>query len=169
MLGNVGVPYRTEGAQDGRSTETPGLSHRPKIHPRLRACPCGATSRFQVVLKVSFLNGDLKCVYHMRIPQRAATEVHTSPALFQSLCSVTQLCPTLCDPMDCSPPGSFCPWGFSRQEYWSGLPCPPPGDLPNPGIEPRSPAFQADSLPSESPGRKMCSLHISPSWFFSLR
>ena len=31
------------------------------------------------------------------------------------------------------------PWGFSRQEYWSGLPCPPPGDLPNPGIEPRSP------------------------------
>jgi len=38
---------------------------------------------------------------------------------------------------------------FSRQEYWSGLPCPPPGDLPNPGIKPRSPALQADSLPSE--------------------
>ena len=89
MLGNVGVPYRTEGAQDGRSTETPGLRHRPKLHPRLRACPCGATSRFQVVLKVSFLNGDLKCVHHMRIPQRAATEVHTSPALFQSLCSLS--------------------------------------------------------------------------------
>ena len=33
--------------------------------------------------------------------------------------------------------------GFSRQEYWSGLPCPPPGDRPNPGIEPRSPALQA--------------------------
>ena len=32
----------------------------------------------------------------------------------------------------------LCPWGFSRQEYWSGLPCPPPGDLPNPGIEPMS-------------------------------
>ena len=43
--------------------------------------------------------------------------------------------------------------GFSRQEYWSGLPCPPPGDLPNPGIKPRSPALQADSLPSESPGK----------------
>ena len=42
--------------------------------------------------------------------------------------------------------------GFSRQEYWSGLPCPPPGDLPDPGIEPRSPALQADSLPSEPPG-----------------
>ena len=36
--------------------------------------------------------------------------------------------------------------GFSRQEYWSGLPCPPPGDLPNPGMEPRSPALQADSF-----------------------
>ena len=42
--------------------------------------------------------------------------------------------------------------GFSRQEYWSGLPYPPPGDLPIPGIEPRSPAFQADSLPSEPLG-----------------
>ena len=39
--------------------------------------------------------------------------------------------------------------GFSRQEHWSGLPFPPPGDLPDPGIEPRSPAWQADSLPSE--------------------
>ena len=43
--------------------------------------------------------------------------------------------------------------GFSRQEHWSGLPCPPPGDLPNPGIEPRSPTLQADSLPSEPPGK----------------
>ena len=43
--------------------------------------------------------------------------------------------------------------GFSRQEYWSGLPCPPSGDLPNPGIEPRSPTLQADSLPSEPPGK----------------
>ena len=39
--------------------------------------------------------------------------------------------------------------GFSWQEYWSGLPCPPPGDLPNPGIEPRSPALQGDALLSE--------------------
>jgi len=43
--------------------------------------------------------------------------------------------------------------GFSRQAYWSGLPCPPPGELPDPGIEPRSPALQADSLPSEPPGK----------------
>ena len=39
--------------------------------------------------------------------------------------------------------------GFSRQEYWSGLPFPSPGDLPDPGIKPRSPALQADTLPSE--------------------
>ena len=42
---------------------------------------------------------------------------------------------------------------FSRQEYWSVLPCPPPEDLPNPGIKPRFPALQADSLPSEPPGK----------------
>ena len=47
--------------------------------------------------------------------------------------------------------------GFSRQEYWSGLPFPSPGDLPNPGIEPRPPALQADALPSEPPGKPPCS------------
>ena len=43
--------------------------------------------------------------------------------------------------------------GFSRQEYWSGSPFPSPGDLPNPGIEPGSPALQADALPSEPSGK----------------
>ena len=43
--------------------------------------------------------------------------------------------------------------GFSRQEYWSGLPFPSPGDLPDPGIEPKSPALQADALSSEPPGK----------------
>ena len=43
--------------------------------------------------------------------------------------------------------------GFSRQEYWSGLPFPSPGDLPDPGIEPWSPVLQADSLPSEPSGK----------------
>ena len=45
--------------------------------------------------------------------------------------------------------------GFPRQECCSGLPFPSPGDLPNPGIEPRSPALQADVLPSEPPGKHM--------------
>ena len=43
----------------------------------------------------------------------------------------------------------LCPWGFSKQEYWRRLPCPSPGGLPDPGMEPGSPALQADSLPSE--------------------
>ena len=47
------------------------------------------------------------------------------------------------------------PWGFSRKEYWSGLPCLPPGDLPNPRIEPGSPTLQADPLLSEPPGKPM--------------
>ena len=52
--------------------------------------------------------------------------------------------------------------GFPRQEYWSGLPFPSPGDLPNPGIKPRSPALQADSFPFEPPGKpNIPSLKIS--------
>ena len=67
---------------------------------------------------------------------------------------VAQSCPTLCDPMDLST-------GFSRQEYWSGLPFPSPRDLPNPGIKPGSPTMQADSLPSEPSGKFYGSLSHS--------
>ena len=49
--------------------------------------------------------------------------------------------------------------GFSRQEYWSGLPFPSPGDLPDPGIEPRSPALETDALPSEPPGEPVVYKH----------
>ena len=62
---------------------------------------------------------------------------------------VTQSYPTLCDPMDYSPPGSSI-HGILQASYWSGLPFPSPGDIPNPGIETSSPALQADSLPSEA-------------------
>ena len=58
-----------------------------------------------------------------------------------------QSCPSLCDPM------TIQSMEFSRPEYWSGLPFPSPGDLPNPGIEPRSPTLQADSLPAEPQGK----------------
>ena len=50
--------------------------------------------------------------------------------------------------------------GFSRQQYWSGLPFPSPGDLPNPGIKPRSPALQTDGLLSEPPGKSQISVRI---------
>ena len=58
---------------------------------------------------------------------------------------VTKLCPTLCDPMDCSPPG-LSVHGISRQEYLSGLSFPSPVDLPDPGIKLRSPTLQEHSL-----------------------
>ena len=61
-------------------------------------------------------------------------------------CLVPKLCPTVCDPKDYSPPGPSV-LGFPRQEYWSGLPFPSPGDLSNPGIKPASSAWQEDSSP----------------------
>ena len=64
---------------------------------------------------------------------------------------VAQSCPTLCDPMVYKAPQSM---GSSRQEHGSGMPFPSPGDLPDPGIEPGSPALQADSLPTELPAPK---------------
>jgi len=51
--------------------------------------------------------------------------------------------------------------GFSRQEYWSGLPFPSPRDLPDPGMGPGSPAFQADTLTSEPPG-KLLEIELFP-------
>ena len=57
--------------------------------------------------------------------------------------------------------------GFSRQEHWSELPFPSPGDLPNPGVEPRSPTLQADTLTSAPPGKLDYSVS-SPKWGFFL-
>ena len=75
---------------------------------------------------------------------------------------VAQSCPTLCDAIIQS-------MEFSRPEYWSGYPFPSPGDLPNPGIKPRSPSFQEDSLPAELQGRPkntgVGSLSTSPADF----
>ena len=65
---------------------------------------------------------------------------------------VTQSCLTLWDPVDCSLPGPSV-HGILQARYWSGLPFPFPGGLPNPGIEPGSPALQADSFWSEPPGK----------------
>ena len=67
---------------------------------------------------------------------------------------VSQLCLTLCNPMDCSPPSSPVQ-GILQQEYWSGLPFPSPGGLLDPGIKPKSPALQANSLLSEPLGKPM--------------
>ena len=70
------------------------------------------------------------------------------------LCLVTRLCPTVCNPMDHGTSGSSVCGMFFRQESWNGLPFPPPGDLPDPGIKPQSPALQILYLLSHrgSPG-----------------
>ena len=60
-----------------------------------------------------------------------------------------QSCLTLYNPMDCSQPG-FSLMGFSRQEHWSGLPFPPPGELPHPGIKPASPVFVGGLFTTET-------------------
>ena len=72
--------------------------------------------------------------------------------LLPSCVLCVQLCPTVCDPMDYSPPGSSV-HGILRQEYCSGLPFLTPGNLPNPGIKPRSPELQAESFTTEPSGK----------------
>ena len=92
------------------------------------------------------------------------TYVHTKPCtqmLTAALFAVQKVCAVLSHSVmsdslqlhRLQPARILCPWRFSREEYWGGLPCPPPGDLPNPGIKPKSPALQADSLPSGPPGK----------------
>ena len=76
------------------------------------------------------------------------TKSHHSNVKVKSLSRV-RLCVTLWTVAYQTPPSM----GFSRQEYWSGLPFPSPGDLPEPGIETKSPELQADALPSEPPGK----------------
>ena len=79
---------------------------------------------------------------------------------------VAQSCPTLVTPWTAAHQASLS-MRFSRQEYWSGLPFPSPGRLSDPGIEPRSPALQADSLLTELPGRPEVPVP-NPSCVFSL-
>jgi len=77
-------------------------------------------------------------------------------------CLVTQLCLTLCNPVDCGPPGPLS-MEFPRQEYWSGLPFPPPGDLPDPRIEPKSsvsPVLAGKFFTAEPPGKPQEHVHL---------
>ena len=76
------------------------------------------------------------------LPNRTFHSPLNRRALPHVLCLVAQSCPTLCDPI-----------GILQARILEWVACPLPGDLPNPGIEPRSPALQVDSLPSEPPGK----------------
>ena len=102
--------------------------------------------------------GTDRCVFvylhgHVKLSQTSQCFIHIFWSI-QSESEVTQSCLTLCDPWTVAhqAPSSM---GFSRQEYWSGLPFPSPGDLPDPGIEPRSPTLQADALTSAPPGKPL--------------
>ena len=79
-------------------------------------------------------------------------EIPTFQNLSYCMCLVAQSCLTVFYPRDCNPPGSFVHGEYPGKKM-SGLPCPPPGNLPNLEIELRSPTLQADSLPSEPPGK----------------
>ena len=76
---------------------------------------------------------------HNALPHfKSCSHLPISIRFIASLCAKSlQSCPSLCNPADCSSQAPLS-MGFSRQEYWSELPCPPPGDLPNPGIKPVS-------------------------------
>ena len=90
------------------------------------------------------------CVVHKTSSSRhnfSEGALTTTLLLYNVKVKVYQSCPTLCDPVDSKS------MEFSRPEYWSGQPFPSPGYLPNPGIEPRSPTVQVDSLPSEPQGK----------------
>ena len=84
------------------------------------------------------------------------TELTGNKLLVVVVCAPVQLCPTLCNPVDCSQ--APLPMGFPRQAYWSGFPCPPPSrEVPSQGIEPASPALQVVSLPTEPPEKPVVS------------
>ena len=101
---------------------------------------------------------------HFWLPSITQKLMESGKSISES--EVAQLCPTFCNPMHCSLPVSSV-HGSLQQVYWSGLPFPFPGDLPDPGIELRSPTLQADALPSEPPGKPLLNTNIFISQCFS--
>ena len=92
------------------------------------------------------LQGKKGCSWCQKTPREWRHLVHVCVLVAQS-------CPTLCDPMDSIAYQAPLFVGFSRQGYWSGLPFPSLGDLPDPGIKPESPALQVDALLSKLLGK----------------
>ena len=121
------------------------------FHPSLSALKY----TFHEIVRHCWSHSSLYNSWHL-----AQCHVHEEPSVGVCVCvcvrarmhSVAQSCLTLCYHMDHSLPGSSV-MGFSQQEYWIGLPFPSPGHLLDPGIEPTSPALQADSLPSAPAGK----------------
>ena len=74
---------------------------------------------------------------------------------------VAKSCPTVCNPMNCNCQAPLS-MGFSRQEFWSGLPFPTPGDLPDPGIEPTSPMLAGAFFTTEPPRKPISFSYFNP-------
>ena len=142
-----GVPFPTVG-------DLPDWTIKPSLlYWQANSLPAWAIEEAHIYIYLLFFGFPYHLHHHRalsRVPW-AIQYVLISYLLYPVLCLITQPCPALCDPME--PARFLCPWGFSRQEYWSGLPCPPLGDHSNPGIKPRSPTLQADSLPAELLGK----------------
>ena len=110
----------------------------------LTSIPFGKKAQF---ITKSKINSTYKSIY-------LDIDIYLDVDLHMCVCVCSLSCVPLCDPMDCSPPGSSV-HGFSRQEYRRELLCLPPGDPLNPGIEPWCPALQVHSSPSEPPGKPL--------------
>ena len=132
-----------------------GALKRPARYPRIpgqagRACLSSTPALLQAAAVMRQLSSGV--LLKERFPD--LSEVQVSCRVY-SLAYFCVLVAQSCDPMDCIAHQAPLSTGISRQEYWSGLPFSSPGDLPNPGIEPRSPALQAGSLPSEPPRKSL--------------
>ena len=131
------------------SLQSHGLQHtrlpRPSWAPGVYANSC-PLSRWWHIYILLHLNTTLQKLFS---PEFSTLPSNGSNFIVSVCVLVTQSCPTLCDPMDYTARWALLSMGFSRQGYWSGLPFPSTGDLPDPGIELRSPALQVDALLSE--------------------
>ena len=138
------------------------LDHPPASHTGLLSVPTSGPLHMPSFLtSMPFLHPFSVIIFQvlvqMPLPQRGLpwwprecqVTITPSHSTLVGVCAKwRQSCPTLCDPMDCCPQGSLST-GFSRQDYWSGLPCPPPQDLSDPGIKPVCPmstVLKEDSL-----------------------
>ena len=116
-------------------------------------------SRKQILnIQISYSQSPFFCYLIWNLPKQLCNQINLRFPSYTNVHSLFLMifivwsCLTLCDPMDYSLPGSSV-HGISRQEYWSGLPFPPPGDLSNPGIEPTSPALVSRLFTTEPSGK----------------
>jgi len=143
---------------------------------KLRKCPSSISRLTDSTVKwnesLSVMSDSLQ-PHGLYIPWNSPGQNTGEGSHSQSESEVAQSCPTLCDPWTVAYQGPLSV-GFSRQEYWSGLPFPSPGDLPNPGIELGSPALQEGALLSEPPRKPFLKdpqiklQHAMLLWFFLL-